>query len=66
MKAKYLAAHDLSPTVVFEPKLASICWVCDGPADYLDLSFEASVCGGICVWAAWEALRLHDTPWRAW
>lgn len=42
------------------------CWVCQEPADYLDLSFEAPVCGGICVWAAWEAMRLHDTKWRAW
>jgi len=42
------------------------CWVCGGPADWVDVSFEAPVCGGICIWAAWEALRLHDTSWRAW
>lgn len=60
-----LEARDLSAMVVFEPGCGD-CWVCCQPASYLDLSFEAPVCGAICVWAAWEALRLHDTPWRAW
>lgn len=57
--------QDLSDLVVYEPD-AGTCWVCNSPAQYLDLDFEAPVCGGICVWAGWEALRLHDTPWRAW
>lgn len=46
--------------------LAGHCWVCGERAHYIDLDFQAAVCGGICIWAGWEALRLHDTPWRAW
>lgn len=42
------------------------CWVCGASAPYVDVYFEAPVCGAICSWASWEALRLHDTPWRAW
>ncbi len=42
------------------------CWVCGEEAWYADINFQAPVCGGICVWASWEAMRLHDTPWRAW
>lgn len=42
------------------------CWVCGESAQYVDLCFEAPVCGGTCIWAAWEAMRLHDTKWRAW
>lgn len=57
------ARHDLTAMVVFEPNVGD-CWMCGARAHYVDLSFEAPVCGGICVWAAWEALRLHDTPWR--
>jgi hypothetical protein len=56
---------DLSDMVVFEANVGD-CWVCGAQAHYLDLSFDAPVCGGVCVWASWEALRLHDTPWRAW
>jgi hypothetical protein len=42
------------------------CWVCADPAWYVDVYFEAPVCGAVCWWAAWEAFRLHDTPFRAW
>lgn len=56
---------DLSDSVVWQPGVGS-CWVCGEPADYADLTFMAPVCGGICEWAGWEAMRLHDTPWRAW
>lgn len=51
--------------VIYWPR-AGHCWVCGARAHYLDLTFNAAVCGGICVWAAWEAMRLHDTRWRAW
>jgi hypothetical protein len=57
--------RDLTGDVVHEPGVGR-CWVCDGPADYLDLSFEAPVCGGICVWAAWAAYGLANRgrdPW---
>jgi hypothetical protein len=57
--------NDLSPTVLWEPT-GRPCWVCGQKANYIDLSFEAPVCGAICEWAGWEAMRLHDTPWRAW
>ena len=42
------------------------CWVCGERALFGDIYFIAPCCGAICQWAAWEALRLHDTPWRAW
>lgn len=51
--------------VLYWPR-AGTCWVCGDVAHYADLTFNAPVCGGICIWAGWQAMRLHDTPWRAW
>jgi hypothetical protein len=57
---------DLNIMTLYEAPGFAPCWVCGQPADYISLSWEAAICGGICDWAAWEAMRLHDTPWRAW
>lgn len=69
----WLTTGQLPPTIdvmdvgmfIYWPR-AGWCWVCGDRAHYMDLDFNAAVCGGVCSWAAWEAMRLHDTPWRAW
>jgi hypothetical protein len=52
--------------VTEEMPTPGICWVCGRTALYADFNFMAYVCGGTCIWAAYEAMRLHDTKWRAW
>lgn len=62
--APTLEAMDVGD-VLYWPR-AGTCWVCGATAHFQDLTFVAPVCGGICIWAGWQALRLHDTLWRAW
>lgn len=52
--------------LTFEIDIPEQCWVCGSEARYVDLNFEAPVCGGTCIWAAYEAMRLNNTIWRAW
>lgn len=51
--------------LTYEPQPGK-CWVCGEPAHWASFYWYDYVCGAICDWAAWEAMRLHDTPWRAW
>jgi hypothetical protein len=43
------------------------CFVCEQQTVYVDINFEAHICGGICEWAAWEAYGMalrERNPWR--